>query len=308
MITHGNEIKIFAGNSNRPLAEAIAKKLNTELGGAEVGRFSDGETAVHIDETVRGRDLFIIQSTSAPVNDNLMELLILIDAARRASAGRITAVIPYFGYARQDRKARSRDPITAKLVADLITAAGADRVLTMDLHAAQIQGFFNIPLDHLLGGPTLYNYFKSKKIIDEDFVVVSPDIGSVTRARNVAMKLNCQMAIIDKRRPKANVMEVMNIIGDHHLPGRDGAHGARCKGSVRGLHARGVQRPRDGAVGKISHQGTGHPQHHRPASRKEIGQDHRHLGGGYFRRGNRKRIPRQADVEDLRLIGSQIFF
>ena len=190
MITHGNEIKIFAGNSNRPLAEAIAKKLNTELGGAEVGRFSDGETAVHIDETVRGRDLFIIQSTS------------------------ITAVIPYFGYARQDRKARSRDPITAKLVADLITAAGADRVLTMDLHAAQIQGFFNIPLDHLLGGPTLYNYFKSKKIIDEDFVVVSPDIGSVTRARNVAMKLNCQMAIIDKRRPKANVMEVMNIIGD----------------------------------------------------------------------------------------------
>ena len=159
MITHGNEIKLFAGNSNRPLAEAIAKKLNTELGGAEVGRFSDGETAVHIDETVRGRDLFIIQSTSAPVNDNLMELLILIDAARRASAGRITAVMPYFGYARQDRKARSRDPITAKLVADLITAAGADRVLTMDLHAAQIQGFFNIPLDHLLGGPTLYNYF-----------------------------------------------------------------------------------------------------------------------------------------------------
>ncbi len=203
MITHGNEIKIFAGNSNRPLAEAIAKKLNTELGSVEVGCFSDGETAVHIDETVRGRDLFIIQSTSAPVNDNLMELLIMIDAARRASAGRITAVIPYFGYARQDRKARSRDPITAKLVADLITAAGADRVLTMDLHAAQIQGFFNIPLDHLLGG-----------IIDENFVVVSPDIGSVTRARNVAMKLNCQMAIIDKRRPKANVMEVMNIIGD----------------------------------------------------------------------------------------------
>ena len=214
MITHGNEIKLFAGNSNRPLAEAIAKKLNTELGGAEVGCFSDGETAVHIDATVRGRDLFIIQSTSAPVNDNLMELLILIDAARRASAGRITAVMHYFGYARQDRKARSRDPITAKLVADLITAAGADRVLTMDLHAAQIQGFFNIPLDHLLGGPTIYNYFKKKQIIDENFVVVSPDIGSVTRARNVAMKLNCQMAIIDKRRPKANVMEVMNIIGD----------------------------------------------------------------------------------------------
>ena len=220
MITHGNEIKLFAGNSNRPLAEAIAKKLNTELGGVEVGRFSDGETAVHIDETVRGRDLFIIQSTSAPVNDNLMELLILIDAARRASAGRITAVVPYFGYARQDRKARSRDPITAKLVADLITAAGADRVLTMDLHAAQIQGFFNIPLDHLLGGPTIYNYFKNKRIVDENFVIVSPDIGSVTRARNVAMKLNCQMAIIDKRRPKATVMEVMNIIGD--------VNGKRC--------------------------------------------------------------------------------
>ena len=214
MITHGNEIKLFAGNSNRHLAEAIAKKLNTELGGIDVGQFSDGEISVHIDETVRGRDLFIIQSTSAPVNDNLMELLIMIDAARRASAGRITAVIPYFGYARQDRKARSRDPITAKLVADLITAAGADRVLTMDLHAAQIQGFFNIPLDHLLGGPTLYSYFKSKKIVDENFVVVSPDIGSVSRARNVASKLNCPMAIIDKRRPKANVMEVMNIIGD----------------------------------------------------------------------------------------------
>lgn len=214
MITHGNEIKLFAGNSNRPLAEAIAKKLNTELGGIDVGQFSDGEISVHIDETVRGRDLFIIQSTSAPVNDNLMELLIMIDAARSASAGRITAVIPYFGYARQDRKARSRDPITAKLVADLITAAGADRVLTMDLHAAQIQGFFNIPLDHLLGGPTLYSYFKSKKIVDENFVVVSPDIGSVSRARNVASKLNCPMAIIDKRRPKANVMEVMNIIGD----------------------------------------------------------------------------------------------
>ncbi len=212
MITHGNEIKIFAGNSNRPLAEAIAKKLNTELGGAEVGRFSDGETAVHIDETVRGRDLFIIQSTSAPVNDNLMELLILIDAARRASAGRITAVIPYFGYARQDRKARSRDPITAKLVADLITAAGADRVLTMDLHCMQIQGFFDIPLDNLIGGPTLYNYFKPK--VDDNFVVVSPDIGSGSRARKVAASMDEKREIIDKRRPKANVMEVRKRKGD----------------------------------------------------------------------------------------------
>ncbi len=211
MITHGNEIKLFAGNSNRPLAEAIAKKLNTSLGDCEVTKFSDGEISVHIGETVRGRDLFIIQSTSYPGNDHLMELLIMIDAAKRASAGRITAVMPYFGYARQDRKARSRDPITAKLVADLITSAGADRVLTMDLHAAQIQGFFNIPVDNLLGGPTLYNYYADK--VDENFVVISPDIGSVGRSRKVAERLGCPMAIIDKRRPKANVMEVMNIIG-----------------------------------------------------------------------------------------------
>ena len=212
MITHGNEIKLFSGSANRPLAEAIAKKLNTSLEEVEVGKFSDGETSVHIVETVRGRDLFIIQPTSDPVNDNLMELLIMIDAAKRASAGRITAVMPYFGYARQDRKARSRDPITAKLVADLLTAAGADRVLTMDLHAAQIQGFFNIPLDNLLGGPTLYNYFAKR--VDESFIVVSPDVGSVNRARKVAERLNCPIAIIDKRRPRANVMEVMNIIGD----------------------------------------------------------------------------------------------
>ena len=212
MITHGNQIQIFSGNSNRPLAEKIAKKLNIELGGIEVGKFSDGEISVHIEETVRGKDLFIIQSTSAPVNQNLMELLIMIDAARRASAGRITAVMPYFGYARQDRKARSRDPITAKLVADIITTAGADRVLTMDLHASQIQGFFDIPVDHLLGGPILYDFFKKK--VDDDFIVVSPDVGSVSRARNVATRLNCPMAIVDKRRPKANAIEVMNIIGD----------------------------------------------------------------------------------------------
>lgn len=211
MITHGNEIKLFSGNANRKLAEAIAKKLNTELGGIEVNTFSDGEINVHIEETVRGRDLFIIQSTCAPVNENLMELLIMIDAAKRASAGRITAVIPYFGYARQDRKARSRDPITAKLVANLITAAGADRVLTMDLHAEQIQGFFDIPVDNLLGGPTLCNYFAQQKNID---VVVAPDMGSVKRARKVAEKFGVPIAIIDKRRPKANVMEVMNIIGD----------------------------------------------------------------------------------------------
>ena len=212
MINHGNEIKIFAGSSNRPLAEAIAAKLNTKLGNMELKHFSDGEIYVRFEETIRGMDVFFIQSTSGPVNDNLMELLIMIDAAKRASAGRITAVIPYFGYARQDRKARSREPITAKLVANLITSAGADRVLTMDLHCMQIQGFFDIPLDNLVGGPTLYNYFKPK--VDENFVVVSPDIGSVTRARNVAARMGAKMAIIDKRRPKANVMEVMHIIGD----------------------------------------------------------------------------------------------
>ena len=212
MITHSTEIKLFAGNSNRALAESIAKELKLPLSEVEVGRFSDGEISVHISETVRGRDVFIIQSTCSPVNENLMELLIMIDAARRASAGRITAVIPYFGYARQDRKARSRDPITAKLVADIITSAGADRVLTMDLHAPQIQGFFDIPVDHLLGGPILYKHFA--KMVDDDFMVVSPDVGSVSRARNVATKLNCPMAIVDKRRPKANQIEVMNIIGD----------------------------------------------------------------------------------------------
>ena len=212
MINHGNEIKIFAGNSNRPLAEKIAARLNTTLGKLELKHFSDGEIYCRFDETIRGMDVFFIQSTSDPVNTNLMELLIMIDAAKRASAGRITAVIPYFGYARQDRKARSREPITAKLVANLITSAGADRVLTMDLHCLQIQGFFDIPLDNLVGGPTLYNYFKPK--VDDNFVVVSPDIGSVSRARSVAQRMGAKMAIIDKRRPKANVMEVMNIIGD----------------------------------------------------------------------------------------------
>ena len=212
MITHGNEIELFEGNSNKPLAEAIAKELKTVLSGIEVGTFSDGEISVHLCETVRGKDVFLIQSTCAPVNNNLMELLIMIDAARRASAGRITAVIPYFGYARQDRKARSRDPITAKLVADILTSAGADRVLTMDLHAAQIQGFFDIPVDHLLGAPILSRYYKKKK--NDDWVVVSPDVGSVGRARNFAASINCPLAIVDKRRPKANAIEVMNIVGD----------------------------------------------------------------------------------------------
>lgn len=213
MITHGKEIKIFAGNSNRELAEEIARKLNKKLGDAEIGRFSDGEISVKINETVRGADVFVVQSTCHPVNENLMELLIMIDAFKRASAGRITAVIPYYGYARQDRKARARDPITAKLVANLITSAGADRVLTMDLHAPQIQGFFDIPLDHLIGVPILAKYF-IENVDLENAVVVSPDLGSVTRARNFATKLDLPLAIVDKRRPKANVAEIMNIIGD----------------------------------------------------------------------------------------------
>ena len=214
MNTSGSEIKIIAGNSNKELAEKIADYIGVKVADCLVTKFSDGEISVNINETVRGCDVFVVQSTNNPVNDNLMELLIMIDALRRASAGRITAVIPYYGSARQDRKAKSRDPITAKLVANLITAAGADRVLTMDLHAAQIQGYFDIPLDHLLGGKLLADYFNEKNI--EDLVVVSPDLGSVTRSRKFANQLDGEvpLAIIDKRRPKANVCEVMNLIGD----------------------------------------------------------------------------------------------
>lgn len=214
MNIHGKDIKVFAGNSNRELAEKIAEKIGIPLGQATVGQFSDGETAVNIGEVVRGSDVFVIQSTCTPVNDNLMELLIMIDALKRASAGRITAVIPYFGYARQDRKARSRDPISAKVVANLVTVAGADRVLTMDLHAAQLQGFFDIPVDHLLGSPILAKYFKETFDNVDDVVVVSPDVGSVARSRKFAETLEVPLAIIDKRRPKANVSEIMNIIGD----------------------------------------------------------------------------------------------
>ena len=212
---HGKDIKIFSANSNPSLARQIAESLGVPLGRAEVSTFSDGEIAVSINESVRGSDVFVVQSTCAPVNDHLMELLIMIDAFKRASAARITAVIPYMGYARQDRKARARDPISAKLVADLITASGADRVLTMDLHAPQIQGFFDIPVDHLVGAPILANHFRG--LIgdsDEEFVVVSPDLGSVTRARNFAARLDCPIAVVDKRRQRANVCEVMNIIGE----------------------------------------------------------------------------------------------
>jgi ribose-phosphate pyrophosphokinase len=214
MNLHGKDIKIFAGSSHRALAEEIAEKIGLPVGMATVGKFSDGEAQVNIGEVVRGSDIFVIQSTCPPVNDNLIELLIMIDALKRASAGRITAVMPYFGYARQDRKARARDPISAKLMANLITTAGADRVLTMDLQAPQLQGFFDIPVDHLLRVAIAANYFKEKFVTTDDFVAVSPDVGSVTRTRLFAERLELPIAIIDKRRPKANVSEIMNVIGD----------------------------------------------------------------------------------------------
>ena len=220
MISHGKDMKVFSGNANVGLAKDICKLIGIQLGNAEIGHFADGEVSASIYESVRGSDVFLVQSTSSPVNDNLMELLVMIDAVRRASAGRITAVIPYFGYARQDRKAKARDPISAKLVANMLTAAGADRVLTMDLHANQIQGFFDIPVDNLYGNPIFVDYY-AKKFGErcEDMVVVSPEVGSVARARAFAQKLHMNLAIVDKRRQKANQCEVMNVIGD--VDGKD---------------------------------------------------------------------------------------
>ncbi|WP_373717898.1 ribose-phosphate diphosphokinase [Jeotgalibaca porci] len=208
------KLKIFSLSSNRPLAEKIAAEVGVELGIVSSTQFSDGEIKINIDESIRGAHVYIIQSTSFPVNDHLMELLIMIDALKRASAKTINVVIPYYGYARQDRKAQSREPITSKLVANMITDAGADRVLALDLHAPQIQGFFDIPVDHLLGAPLLANYFLDNEMLQNDIVVVSPDHGGVTRARKLAEFIHAPIAIIDKRRPKANVAEVMNIIGD----------------------------------------------------------------------------------------------
>lgn len=207
-----SEYKIFTGNAHPELAEKIASLMGKPLGKCDVAQFSDGEISLNLWESVRGVDIYIVQPTCDPVNDNLMELLIMIDAMKRASAGRINAVIPYYGYARQDRKAKARDPITSKLVANLIVAAGADRVVTMDLHANQIQGYFDIPVDHLVGMPILAKYFKEKNL--DDVVVVSPDHGSVTRARNMAEYLDCPIAIVDKRRPEPNKSEIMNIIGN----------------------------------------------------------------------------------------------
>ena len=218
MLTYGSNIKVFYGNACEEFTKSLCMELGLPISRCTLKTFADGEVAVSIEETVRGCDVYLVASTCKPVNDRLMELLILIDACRRASAGRVTAVIPYFGYARQDRKAKSRDPISSKLIANMITAAGADRVLTMDLHAAQIQGFFDIPVDHLLGCPTFIQYWMNKFPEDQfdhdDFVVVSPDVGSVARARTFANKVHMGLAIVDKRRPKANVCEVMNVIGD----------------------------------------------------------------------------------------------
>ena len=215
MIQRSKELKIFCGNATPALAEDICAQLFTQMGKASVTQFADGECSISVYEPVRGNDVFIVQSTCNRVNDHLMELLIMIDAMRRASAGRITAVIPYFGYARQDRKAKSRDPISAKLVANLITAAGADRVLTMDLHAAQIQGFFDIPVDNLQGAYLFAKHYT--KVFgkgNEDVMVVSPDVGSTARARSFALKLGVNLAIVDKRRERANQSEVMNVIGN----------------------------------------------------------------------------------------------
>ncbi len=242
------DIKIFTGNATPELAQHISKRLYLSLSDATVGRFSDGEVQVQINENVRGCDVFIIQSTCAPTNDNLMELIVMIDALRRASAGRITAVIPYFGYARQDRRVRSsRVPITAKVVADFLSNVGVDRVLTCDLHAEQIQGFFDVPVDNVFGTPVLINDILKKTDLQNP-IVVSPDIGGVVRARAVAKLLNdTDMAIIDKRRPKANVAQVMHIIGD--VEGRDcilvddmiDTGGTLCK-AAEALKARGAKR------------------------------------------------------------------
>ncbi|HWK22908.1 MAG TPA: ribose-phosphate diphosphokinase [Ureibacillus sp.] len=208
------KLKIFSLNSNYPLAQEIAEQMGVELGKSSVKHFSDGEVQISIEESIRGCDVFIVQSTSAPVNEHLMELLIMIDAVKRASARTINVVMPYYGYARQDRKAKAREPITAKLVANLLETAGANRVIVLDLHAPQIQGFFDILIDHLQAVPILSAYFKSKDLNPDDLVIVSPDHGGVTRARKMAERLKAPIAIIDKRRPKPNVAEVMNIVGN----------------------------------------------------------------------------------------------
>ena len=207
-------LKLFALSSNQELAAKVADKMGIELGKSSVREFSDGEIQVNIEESIRGHHVFILQSTSSPVNDNLMEILIMVDALKRASAETVSVVMPYYGYARQDRKARSREPITSKLVANMLEVAGVDRLLTVDLHASQIQGFFDIPVDHLMGAPLIADYFDRAGLTGDDVVVVSPDHGGATRARKMAVALDCPVAIIDKRRPKPNVAEIMGVLGD----------------------------------------------------------------------------------------------
>ena len=210
-----SDLKLFALSSNKELAERVAQEIGIELGKSSVRQFSDGEIQVNIEESIRGKHVFILQSTSSPVNDNLLEILIMVDALKRASAESVNVVMPYYGYARQDRKARAREPITSKLVANMLEVAGVDRLLTIDLHAAQIQGFFDIPVDHLMGAPLIADYFERRGMVGSDYVVVSPDHGGVTRARKLAEFLKTSIAIIDKRRSvdKMNTSEVMNIIG-----------------------------------------------------------------------------------------------
>ena len=259
MISHGKDIKVFTGNSNPALAKEICQVIGTKLGESEVKTFADGEVSVSLYETVRGSDVFLINSTCKPVNDSLVELLIMIDACRRASAGRITAVIPYFGYARQDRKAKSRDPISAKLVANMIVAAGADRVLTMDLHASQIQGFFDIPVDNLLGNPVFVDYY-AKKFGEraEDMVVVSPDVGSVARARTFAQKLHMSLAIVDKRRQERVCLR----------------------------QPRRAVRPSSGAAGEQQHHGAGSAEYHSRDPGRRVQQDQVSVRCSHVRRGH----------------------
>ena len=299
MISHGKDMKIFTGNANPALAQEICKLIGIKLGEAEVKSFADGEASVSLYETVRGSDVFLINSTCKPVNDSLMELLIMIDACKRASAGRVTAVIPYFGYARQDRKAKSRDPISAKLVANMLTASGADRVLTMDLHASQIQGFFDIPVDNLLGNPVFVDYY-AKKFGEkcEDMVVVSPDVGSVARARTFAQKLHMGLAIVDKRRQKANQCEVMNVIGDvegkdcilHLQRGQGHRGGGRRQQCVRLRQPRRAVRPRAGASEQQRHQGGRPPEHHPRDYGRRLRKDQVHLRGAHVCRGHRAHL------------------
>ena len=302
---HG-AIKIFAGNSSKKLAQAICEQLDLELGKMDVGKFSDGETAVNIKESVRGCDVFIIQSTNTPVNDNLMELLLIIDACKRASAMRITAVIPYFGYARQDRKARARDPISAKLVADILQTAGADRVLTMDLHSSQLQGFFNIPVDNLMGMPVLAKHFK-KVGVPTNLTIVSPDMGSVVRSRAMASKFDAPLAIIDKtpsygerygsneyyrRRQGTQLLDVRRYdrYGRNNLPRRAGVNRQRRERSGSLLFARGAVGAGYRAARSKQAKQNNRTRYHRASRRKAYRQNR---SGNYFRpicRSDRTRL------------------